>query len=714
MVAAAVAWMGAAAGWGWGFVAAAGWLLAFPIVRAVEPGRRLSMFGLGVIFLATVTSGALARSREDATLAAVVPEGPATIAGRVAEEPVPGLHGARILLEPTHVFRSDAWEAWRGPRLVAYPPAVGSVTAGDSIVVAGTLQGEPQLVRGDPVAGRIAAAEVLEIFPASDPLFAAGNAVRDRIAANLTGREGNPAAVLLRGFLIGDVADLTARDHEALRRSGLSHFVAVSGSNVALFLAAWWIVLGPLGFDPRLRAGFGLAGLAVFTVVTRWEPSVIRAATMAGLVLGGTAAGMPLDTWTALGAAVTGLLLVSGDLAGEVGFQLSVAATAGVLAGARIFAGRRPSWAWTALAATISAQIAVAPLLLVHFGAVPLLSPLANLAAAPLVAAATTGGGIGVLVGIGPLVDLAVFGAGLVLRIARLAAGWPQLGPAGLAVAAAAAVAARNAAWRPFVVLGVGAVLLTGSLPVAPPPVPTAVFLDVGQGDAILLLGPDGETVLVDGGPDEMRLLTGLRRYGVDRLDLLVLTHRHADHLRGLTELPGSLPIGAIWHSPDPDRGDLLPGILAAAAELGIPAAAPVPGDSATLGSFRIEVLGPLRRYASPNDGSLVLLVTAGDATLLLPGDIETFAQKELGPVPVDVLKVPHQGAATSDPDWLAATVGGIAVITVGSNDYGHPAPEIVALLREAGARVFRTDRDGDVVVRLASGSRSEPLPSAP
>ena len=185
-----------------------------------------------------------------------------------------------------------------------------------------------------------------------------------------------------------------------MRLSGLSHFVAVSGSNVALFLSAWWLASGPLGWGPRRRAVLGLAGLAVFVVATRWEPSVVRAATMAALVLGGRLAGRAVDGWTALGGSVTLLLLVSGDLAGDAGFQLSVAATAGVLAGGGLWRDRRPRWAWTALGATVSAQAAVAPLLLIHFGSVPLFAPLTNVVAAPLVAGATAAGGVGVLAGV--------------------------------------------------------------------------------------------------------------------------------------------------------------------------------------------------------------------------------------------------------------------------------------------------------------------------
>ena len=133
----------------------------------------------------------------------------------------------------------------------------------------------------------------------------------------------------------------------------------------------------------------------------------------------------------------------------------------------------------------------------------------------------------------------------------------------------------------------------------------------------------------------------------------------------------------------------------------------PGPGWSAAAGSFRLEVLGPPRRYASPNDGSLVLLAESAGTVVLLPGDIEEIAQRELGPVAADVLKVPHQGAATSDPDWLRDVGAGVAIISVGANTYGHPSAEVVATLRSVGAVVLRTDEEGDVTVRLDQAVRS-------
>ena len=288
----------------------------------------------------------------------------------------------------------------------------------------------------------------------------------------------------------------------------------------------------------------------MFVVVTRWEPSVVRAATMAALVLGGRLAGRPVDGWTALGGSVTLLLLVSGDLAGDAGFQLSVAATAGVLAGGGLWRGRRPRWAWTALGATVSAQAAVAPLLLVHFGSVPLFAPLTNVISAPLVAGATALGGVGVVAGATPLTGVALLAADAVLAVARFGRDLPQLDWGGVGVVVVAGALALRPRLRPLVALGGVLAVAAMSLPSGGPPSrPEVVFLDVGQGDAVLLRGPAGEVILVDGGPDPAVLRRALLGRGVGRVDLLVATHAHADHLGGLEGITEYAAVGRLWHS---------------------------------------------------------------------------------------------------------------------------------------------------------------------
>ncbi|MCP3994560.1 MAG: MBL fold metallo-hydrolase [bacterium] len=659
-----------------------------------RPLLLVAFVGIGLL------SGSYGSVRNAATLGAELPAGGRVVVGAAATDAMPYGEQFRFVLRPSWIGAGLAGRAWDGPS-VAVVTDQSEVTAGDTVEVSGRLRRWSDTVRGDPVAGRITAKDVVVLSSSGSWAVTAGNAVRSRVRARLMTLGDSPEAALLSGFLIGDIAALPRSDSESLRRAGLTHYVAVSGSNVAMVLGALWLVLGPLGAGSRMRAIAGMVALVVFVVATRWESSVIRAATMAAIVLGGRAAGVVIGAWGALGAAVAILLAISGDLAFDIGFQLSVVATCGVLAGMNYWQGRSPRLFWGLLAATISAQLAVVPLLLIHFGSIPLLSPVANLLAAPLVSLATASAGLGVIVNWDVPLRIAGMLAGMVLGVARAAGQWPQLDT----VASVGVIGLLMGLWPTRARWGVlGAVLVvsaTSVLPPGAPDTPTIVFLDVGQGDAVLLRDPSGGVALIDGGRDPAVLLPALRRHGVNRIDLLVATHGDADHVGGLATLADHVAIGRVWVPQFAELGPLLAEVADDVRQEGVVVDEVAAGGSAVLGQFSIEVLGPRRRYATDNDGSVVLLVTAGGRTVVLPGDIGAITQGELDLLPVDVLMVPHHGAATSDPNWLTAVAGPIAVISVGPNTYGHPAPEVMAALAEAGTTVLTTWEQGDITIAL-------------
>jgi competence protein ComEC len=580
------------------------------------------------------------------------------------------------------------------------------LTVGDRVRVEGVANGRAGRARGMWHSSAVDVRTITRIEGAATPHLAVGNAVRRRVLERLEPFDDGRA--LVAGFLIGDTNELDPADVEAMRLSGLSHFVAVSGSNVALFLGLLAIAAGPFALGPRRRAVVGLLGLPVYVAATRFEPSVLRASVMAAIALGGRAVGLVLEVWQLLAAAVVILLVLEPGLTGSVGFQLSVAATGGVLIGGRwpLQGGRVAR----ALAITLGAQVAVAPLLIAHFGSVPVFSPLVNLVAAPLVAASTLIGAIGVA---GPrlLVDLAAMLAEAVLILARGSSTWPQVQAGALAAGGAGALGL----WRVRALRLPGAVAASVAVVVmvlpgsATLPDQGAVVLDVGQGDAILLHGGGGVFALVDGGPDPVVLMGKLSTYGVTRLDLVVATHVHADHVAGLTGVVGELAVGEIWAAFHPHETGSSREFVEMVSRWGIPMSAPRPGEIRQLGGLMIEVVAPLRRYKGPNDQSIVLMVRGAGRSMLLSGDIEVVAQAELTGLRADVLKVPHQGAATSDAHWLRSVGAELAIISVGPNQFGHPADWVVDTLTESGARVLRTDHEGDVRVDLETAPNLPP-----
>jgi len=213
--------------------------------------------------------------------------------------------------------------------------------------------------------------------------------------------------------------------------------------------------------------------------------------------------------------------------------------------------------------------------------------------------------------------------------------------------------------------------------------------------------GGEGRFLLVDGGPDPVLLLDKLAAYGVNGVDVVVLTHVHADHATGLTGLVGRVPIAEVWANTEPHVSSASTDLFDTLGAYGIPLVKPSIGQFLQLGQARVTVLGPLRRYASPNDQSIVLMIEGPGRTAVLTGDVELVAQSELDGIRADVLKVPHQGGATSDPEWLASVGAELSVISVGPNDFGHPALSVIEVLENAGSTVVRTDLAGDVVVPL-------------
>ncbi len=243
-------------------------------------------------------------------------------------------------------------------------------------------------------------------------------------------------------------------------------------------------------------------------------------------------------------------------------------------------------------------------------------------------------------------------------------------------------------------------------------------MLDVGQGDAILVEGGHGGRLLVDGGPDPERLLVELdeRLPPWDRrLDLVVLTHPHEDHVAGLPLLLERYRVGRVFEPGMPGAGPGYRAFVDALARAGRRAERLRTGDRLTVDDIVLTVLwpDPTAVPTTPpdtgrgiNDVSIVLLGEVAGRRFLLTGDAEDDVDPALlarGLAPVDVLKVAHHGSRTASSDaLLRALAPMVALVSVGAdNTYGHPSPATLARLEARGARVFRTDLDGAVEVTL-------------
>ncbi|MEH1168181.1 ComEC/Rec2 family competence protein [Micromonospora sp. CPCC 205539] len=544
---------------------------------------------------------------------------------------------------------------------------------------------------------------------------------------------------LLPGLVVGDTSRLPPAVEEDFRATGMTHLNAVSGSNVAIVVGAVLLLARWARAGPWLAVG--LCGLALvgFVILVRPSPSVVRAATMGAIGLAALAAGRPRAALPALAAAVTVLVLVDPELAGDPGFALSVLATGGLLLLAprwRDGLRRRgvPAGLAEALAVPAAAQLACGPVVAGISGTVSLVAVPANLLAVPAIAPATVLGVLAAVVspvwpaGAEFAAWLASWPAWWLVVIAkqgaRLPAGnlpWPG-GVSGALLLAALTVALLVAVRRPLIrrlVAVVGVAALLGALPVRlvatgwPPPGWVVVACAVGQGDALVLPVDPGRAVVVDAGPEPGAVDGCLRRLGIREVPLLVISHFHADHVGGVAGVFRGRRVVAVLTPPSTEPASGRDLVRAAAAGGRAAMLTTVAGARHPVGGVDLLVLGPpyplTGTRSDPNNNSLVLLATVAGVRILLPGDAETEEQHALltraapGQLRADVVKVAHHGSAYQDPGFLDAVRPTIALVPVGTgNTYGHPNPGLLARLSRGGARVLRTDTDGDLAALRA------------
>jgi competence protein ComEC len=248
-----------------------------------------------------------------------------------------------------------------------------------------------------------------------------------------------------------------------------------------------------------------------------------------------------------------------------------------------------------------------------------------------------------------------------------------------------------------------------------PPTGAVVIACDVGQGDAIVLPTAAHEAVVVDAGPDPVAVDGCLRRLGVSVVPALVITHFHVDHVAGISGVLRDRVVGEVVvpRFTEPEAGRR--GVEAAGAAAGIPVTTADVGWSLIRGQTQLRVIGPAQTLtgtrSDPNNNSLLLFVVSHGVSVLLVGDAENEEQdallRDAGATvrEVDVLKVAHHGSLYQDPALLDAADPVVALVSVGAgNPYGHPNPAVLDRLARQGARVLRTDLDGDVAVVEQAG----------
>jgi len=598
-------------------------------------------------------------------------------------------------------------------------------------------------------------------------------AVRGRVRAAITRAVASEQArVILIALVLGDGA-IGPSLRQDYARAGASHLLAVSGLHLTIvalgaLAAVRWLLLRcgvGVSVDPRRLAALPAAAAVIgYTLVTGSVPSAVRSCVMACACFIGLLGQRSPDGARPLALAALGLLAWDPLNLFRASCQLSFLAVVGLLLIARRERPRPTGrlravarWARDLFLASLAASLLTAPISAHHFHQVSLAGLLVNLVGVPftsfaLLPASLIGSTLGALhPALGaPVLTLSGWLASGLNAICHLAAGWELsalhvsvgwlaaagCGAGGLALLLRARAARRAALALAVLCLGVAATLALsrraeGALELT--------FLDVGQGDSTFLRLPDGTSVLVDGGgglgfgerssggerggaaydPGEARVVPFLRGAGVRRLDLVVASHPHPDHVGGLVAVLRELPVRELWVCWHDEPDGRLEALLDEARRRGVVVASPRPLER---GRTRLLPLWPAGaegqcadRGFEANDNSIVLRVEHGRAAALLTGDIEAEVERLLvrragARVRADLLKVAHHGSATSSTDlWLEAVSPRLAVISCGpQNHFGFPAPRVLARYRARGVPLARVDQLGAVGVRLHADGRLE------
>ena len=536
------------------------------------------------------------------------------------------------------------------------------------------------------------------------------------------------AGALIPGMVLGDTSKQSSDFKNSMKRSGLTHLVAVSGANFALVSAFVLWMMQFLFARMKFRLTATAISLIAFIALVRPSPSVLRAAAMAAVLLIAQGTKRGRDSLPALGFAMAAVVIVDPWQARDAGFALSVLATAGLLLFAPVLIEkmrtRMPEKLAQALAPPIAAIVFCSPIIVALSGYLAPMSVIANLLAAPFVAPITIVGFIAALFSpIAPLLSTILmwfirFPAGAIALIADWASSFPVLtlrtGKIGfLIVASFTLISWLLKKWLKQIIIFTLVVLISitwlqrwpgGDWQVA--------NCDIGQGDSMVINLGNHRGLVIDVGPDPVAEDRCLKALGINEIPLLILSHFHADHVAGL---PGALKnrtVGQVWVSVN--SAPLVESAMAQSALKGVEMIKAVRGMSSKLGPLTIKVLWPTLSATSfaemPGDGSqinnssIATLITGDAFSIFAGGDIEPPVQeilvKDVGPV--DIYKVSHHGSRYQDLAFMAALHPRISIISVGvGNTYGHPAVQTLDALARLGSEVVRTDIDGAIAVQV-------------
>ena len=739
------------------------------VVASVAMGCALSGFSMGTSCARELYAPPLADWALEGR--ATLDSDPVMVEGRLRDDAALAGYGASLVIDVSRVVAvgrvvdvrggvrvtvggavtPSAAGRWRAGRLVRMPALLRQPTTFHNPGVPDERKALAR--RGIALLGSVKSAALVEVLRHGSALEELASATRAWVRAEIqqrVGREHPTSAAIAVSILIGDRTGLSDEDERRLQDAGTYHVIAISGGNIAILTAVLIFVARAFRIHYRAAAVASILILLFYAEVAGGSPSVSRAVAAAVVFLCAMMVdhrGAPLNV-----VAIAGILGVAAIPVSvlDAGFLLSFGATAGIILGtktveagfSRPLTGRLKAASTvvtTILAATLCAEIAIAPIAASFFSRLTAAGLVVNFAAIPLMTVVQCASMV--LLALSSVSDTAADTAAIVvhaaasglLESARLVELAPWLArdvPAptwwlcAVYYAAVALLLLKATRARMALFVAAAACLVAGPRFAASGLVPPAesgrlrvVVLDVGQGDATLVIPPRGDSLLVDTGGlagttfdiGTRVLLPALRALGVARLHALVLTHGDPDHVGGAEVMLERFRPANVWEGVPVPPHPVLKLLLQRAERQRIIWRTVRPGDVERAGPVQVRVLYPpapdWERQRVRNDDSVVLEVRYQDVSILLPGDIGREVENILIPglalAPVVILKAAHHGSATSSSEaFIEATRPAAVIFSTGKNNrFGHPAKVVVERFKQRDVEMFNTATDGAVFI---------------
>ena len=567
--------------------------------------------------------------------------------------------------------------------------------------------------------------------------------IRTKVQTIFTENVNEPYSGTLMALLFGEKGELELDVMERFRVLGIVHILAVSGLHVGFIFLILNLLSKIIRLTPGWRTLFISSGLILYMGVTGFPDSVIRAGILGILYVFGAYRQKKTDIWNLLGWGALIMLFIDPRSLYNVGFQLSFGAVTGIIYVFNQYSGfvsdnhflsrnRSIKYMVDGLVVSVGAMLGTFLPVAIHFHEMPLVGPIVNLAALPLTFLIIISGVLTAVSGLifpaianvyGSLAFGFCWSLDQMTRILYeleipvfLFGGWTKFEIISTFIFLILLFSVNQNRYQSRVVISMlcvmniflwGDVIATRQARIT--------FLDVGQGDACVIESND-KTILIDAGYTGFGLDVGrtvilpfLKYRGIDKIDLAIFSHPHADHIGGFLYLTDHIEIKSVWDTKNKFDSKLYQKIKSQFKKLNTNVEFPVPGDIFKFGDMSLKILYPdstiIAEESNINDASLVLKTVHFSNSILFLGDCELSAEKILlnfsRQLDADIVKVGHHGSKTSSKKELVVdSSADIAVVSVGEgNKFNHPNMDIMNRWRSSGTSVFRTDRHGAVTI---------------